>query len=121
MKTILLVCLLVLSGCSGKYFEPLDRQEVILQSVYTVIAVIDRNQTQDIVKNPSEYCETNKLYGKNPSKDKVDIIMAGGLGLDWGFTWFLPKKYRLAWQSAEIGVRGYYVLGNYNIGLSGSF
>lgn len=120
-KLIVLAMCLFVVGCSGKHFEPLNKREIQLQSAYTLLAVVDWRQTQQIVDNPDKFEELNPLYGSHPSSGKVAAIMAAGLAVDTGITWFLPHKWRGAWQIASIGVRGAIVGNNFKIGLNGDF
>lgn len=111
---ILFLCLL---GCSGKNLTPLETGDYKLQTVSTVLTIIDWRQTQTFTKEGSGYKELNPILGANPSRKKIDTLIPLSIAGQWLVTWWLPKEYRQNWQLFLVGAEGVAVFNNYHIGV----
>jgi hypothetical protein len=82
------------------------------------ITAIDWGQTLNIADHPEKWSETNPIFGKHPSRGKVNTYFASVLVLHPLVSAVLQKKYREIWQWVSIGVSSYYVGHNYHVGIS---
>ena len=115
---ILLFILLVIPGCAH---DPWTKEQIALQSAATAFTVVDWGQTLDIAKKPNEYIETNPVLGKHPSEGRVNTYFAIATLGQIAIAHILPDKWRKRWLGANIMVEGYFVQGNYKLGLRVNF
>lgn len=97
--------------------ENWTKEDTNREIVYSVLHVVDWQQTRTIAANPERYKELNPLLGKHPSIQEVDIYMASSLLAHIGIAYILPLKWREAFQYVTIGERGSTVYGNIRIGI----
>lgn len=96
---ILLFALFLLIAQNSKC-TPIDKQGVILQSVFTTLVCIDWAQTKKFRHRGGE--ETNPILGKYPSEERVDTLIASALISHAVISYLLPKKLRYIWQTVLI-------------------
>lgn len=141
MKKLLLIFCLIASNAFA--FDEWSKTDIALQSVYTVLHVIDWGQTRylttqrniSVIKTNGNTCyygpctystqvskiETNFILGKFPSKTEVDLYFASTLVLHTAISYILPKPYRTLWQAGTIGLEAYVINNNFNVGIHGMF
>lgn len=119
----MLLSLLLLPVMLGaeEWFEPLNRNEVIAETAFVGLAVLDWNQTLQIAKHPDRYSETNPVIGHHPSTERVNLLMPAGIVLHALVTYALPRKYRPFWQYVWIGEETACVYQNWKSGLTVRF
>lgn len=114
MKKLILLLVFIPSIANAKYFEDFSTQDWVLQGVFTGVVYIDWRQTRDFIKKEEvsvsyegnykvtrkkTYFEINPLLGKNPSKQKIDNMIALGVLSHWFISWMLPQElWRTNWQ-----------------------
>ena len=121
---ILLFVMLAFSSAvlgAEEWFGSLNRNEIIAETVFVGLAVLDWNQTLQIAKHPDEYSETNFIIGEHPSEGRVNILMPAGIVLHALVTYALPRKYRSFWQYVWIGEEAACVYQNWRTGLTVRF
>lgn len=131
---ILLLTLLCTTNCFA--FDEWTKTDTALQSVYTVLHVIDWGQTNNQAKNDWRRVvgqhmggwdlyatreEINPILGKRPSVGKVNAYFASTLVAHTIISYVLPKPYRTLWQASTIGLELYVVGQNYNVAMKGFF
>ena len=124
MKRVLIILsLLFLPVMLGaeEWFTSLNRNEVIAETAFVGLALLDWNQTLQIAKHPDEYSETNFIIGEHPSEGRVNILMPAGIVLHALVTYALPRKYRSFWQYVWIGEEAACVYQNWRTGLTVRF
>ena len=124
MKRVsMLLSLLLLPVMLGaeEWFEPLNRNEVIAETAFVGLAVLDWNQTLQIAKHPDRYSETNPVIGNHPSTERVNLLMPAGIVLHALVTYALPRTYRPFWQYVWIGEETACVYQNWKSGLTVRF
>lgn len=97
MKNILLLFIFIPNIAYAQYFEPFSNQDIILQSIYTAVTVIDWMQTKDFVSKGVE--ELNPILGKTPSQSRIDKLIFGAIVTHGLISYTIPQKYRFYWQS----------------------
>lgn len=120
MKKLIIIALLLLPVQSFALDE-WSKTDIALQAVYTTLHVIDWGQTLSATNNPDKYHETNVILGKYPSRANINYYMGTTLLLHTAATALMPEKYRVWFQAITIGVEGFSVITNYNIGIKASF
>jgi len=96
-KTIFLILLIIPSSVFAvEFFQPLDKQDIILQSVLTGMICVDWMQTKSF--RALNRRESNSILGERPSQDKIDTLIFAGIISHALVTYFLPKKHRIRWQ-----------------------
>lgn len=103
------------SGCASWTKGDLARQ-----AGYTVLHVVDWQQSREIASNDDFY-ELNPVLGKDPSREEVDLYFATSYLFVTGVAHVLPGKWRQVWQYTIIGVEFANVGRNYYLGLRGSW
>lgn len=98
----LLILLLIPVSVSAQHFKPFSGQDLILQSAYTAITIIDWSQTKEFVSQGIR--EMNPILGKYPSQTRIDNLIISAIVAHGLITYALPPKYRFYWQSFFIGV-----------------
>ena len=116
---IILGCALF-SGCASFDIrpDPWTREQILLQGAATALTLIDWRQTLYIEENPDKYFETNFILGKHPSEGRINTYFAlvtGGKILATHY--LIPTEWREWWLGANIVIEGYYVHGNFKIGV----
>jgi len=118
MKSIIiLILMLVPVTVQAEYFEDFSRQDLILQSVFTGLTVIDWAQTIEFTQNMDGFKESNVILGEHPSRERINTLIPIGIVAHWYITYFIPKKYRVYWQSASISIEYYSVASNHKKGI----
>jgi len=120
MNKLILIIFIILISCPVQAYtfaEQWTKTDSALEAVYIGSTIIDWGQTRDIAKHPQEYHEINPVLGRHPSLDTVDILIPAGIVAHGIISMALPPKYRIYWQAVFIGIEGFTVLSNYNIGL----
>ena len=121
---IILFAMLAFSSAAigaEEWFGELNHEEIIAETVFVGLAVLDWNQTLQIAKHPDEYSETNFIIGEHPSEGRVNILMPAGIVLHALVTYALPRKYRSFWQYVWIGEEAACVYQNWRTGLTVRF
>ena len=121
---ILLFVMLAFSSAAigaEEWFGSLNRNEIIAETVFVGLAVLDWNQTLQIAKHPDRYSETNPVIGNHPSTERVNLLMPAGIALHALVTYALPRKYRPFWQYVWIGEETACVYQNWKSGLTVRF
>src|ERR1019366_421470 len=90
--------------------------DTVREAVYLTLHAIDWNQTLQIANHP-DLQESNPILGQHPSAAKINEYMAGAALLQITVAYFLPEKYRKAFQYIAIGEKIPNVLGNFSLGL----
>jgi len=101
----------------------LPKDFILLESVYTILHIIDWNQTLQISSNPY-YFELNPLLGKKPSKGKINFYFSITLFSNYLIGYFLYKKnksFYYLYKGILIGIEGTTTFWNYRIGLKFKF
>jgi len=98
-----LIFLIVLlpSNALCQHFEPFSDQDIILQSVFTAVTIIDWAQTKTFVSKGIH--ETFTPLGPEPSQTRIDTMIFAGIISHAFITYALEKEYRAIWQSLFIG------------------
>lgn len=104
----------------SRHFQPFTSQDKAYQGIYTILQVMDWNQTRNGVIEEGRK-ELNPFYGNYPSRTRVDSIMGFGLAAHWLITWYLPPKQRKWFQLITIIAEYTVVRHNYRLGLSMGF
>lgn len=122
MKTLFLIlAVLFLSSCAGKWGADWSQADTNRQIGYTVLHMADWSQTRYIARHPKEYHEVNPVLGRHPSVGKVNTYFAvTGLANIW-VSGALSPKYRKWWQYFCIGFEGGVVAHNASIGIKFDF
>ena len=92
-----------------------DKEDIILQSIFTIETLIDWKQTKTFIKKGG--IESNPFLGENPSQGKIDLYIGSSILLHTGISHILPKKYRNYWQLIWIGIEGQAIHKNYQTGV----
>ncbi len=118
MKTILILLIFLLPiNCYAAW----DKNDTFREIAWQGIHLIDWGQTLEAARQPDRYYEMNPILGKHPSVGNVNLYMATSLIVHPMISYFLPKKYRKAWQYISIGISGGCVIHNFNAGLKVKF
>lgn len=118
MKIIFLLLLISLS--TPVYaFDKWDKEDIILQSIFTLETLIDWKQTKVFTKKGIR--ESNPFLGEYPSQKKIDSLIGASILLHAGISHILPKKYRTYWQLIWIGIEGQAIHHNYRTGVKFTF
>ena len=115
---ILFICLL-LTGCSGKHFEPFSHKDTALQVVYTAATVADWRQTQKL--RAAGWDDRSPVLGSHPSRNQVDTYIPLGIIGHGLVTWYLDPAYRPVWQYSWIAIEADAVEHNINLGFKVDF
>jgi hypothetical protein len=122
LKTsIIIISIIILTGCASHYGEGWSKADTYRQSAYTALHVADWGQTRYIASHPDEYYEVNPVLGKHPDTAAVDTWMASTLAAHWLIAPALKPKYRKWFQYVAIGVEGACVLNNLSLGIGIGF
>jgi len=97
MLLILLSCCLAFAG------DPWTRGDIIRESVYTGLIVLDWRQTLDIHNHPGAY-EQNSMLGMHPSRQRINNHFLTLALLHPAIAAILPRPYRQAFQYLYIGI-----------------
>ena len=142
MKILILILLLF---PSISYADKWDKKDTSLQVVYSIVHLIDWNQTLQIAEYADnyercekdnfghyrditdcgsyqeEFTESNLVLGKRPSKSSVNKYFAGTLVGHYLISRWLRKPYRNIWQSVTIGLELGYIHHNMKNGFKVHF
>jgi len=120
MNKLILIIFLILIACPAyaewKFADQWTKTDTALESMYAGLTIVDWGQTRNMIKEGG-YHEINPLLGRHPSLDEVDILIPAAIVAHGLISMALPPKYRIYWQAVFIGIEGFTVLSNYNIGL----
>ena len=121
IKKIVIILLILLSNSKSYAFDDLTKTDIVLQTTYTLLHIIDWGTTLDIAKSKNKKIESNAIMSRHPSIATVNTYMASTLVMQTLVTYALPKDYRVYWQILGILLEGSCVYNNYNIGLRMNF
>ena len=114
-----LLILLLLSGCSTW-----STQDIVMESTWQALHVIDWQQTLNVADNPDQYYELNPFIGKHPSRGKVNSSMGLYAVGHAVITHYIPRGWqcwklpcRTYWQGITLGTKAGIVYWNYSVGL----
>lgn len=115
---IYILIFLLLMPCTASAWDTTD---IVLESTWQVLHIIDWQQTLSIARNPNEWYELNPILGKHPSVGNVNTYMfcsAIGHGI---VSHYIPKllgkQSRNIWQATSILITFSAVANNYSIGI----
>lgn len=115
MKKILFIILIFPNILyAAEFFQPLNKQDIILQSIFTIATIIDWAQTKIFVSKGIR--ETNVVLTPYPSQVRIDNLISAGIISHAFITYAIPIEYRQVWQSVFIGAEFAAVCINYNNG-----
>jgi len=119
MKTLLILLLL----SSSAFADEWHTEDTYRESAFQVLNIIDWGQTRYIAQHPESFHEVESawLIGKYPDEKRVDIFMAETAVLHGLISYYLPSKYRSAFQYVTIGMKLNNAIGNVSIGIRVSF
>lgn len=118
MKAVIACATAFAASCAQANELP---ETLALESAYSILHVMDWNQTRRIARNPLGFYEKNLLLGAHPSPLRVNRYFAATLAAHWGLALALPTGYRRVFQGVSIAVEANTVRKNYAIGLSARF
>lgn len=119
MKTIIFLFILIPNLAYCQYFENFSNEDIILQSIYTGVSLIDWIQTKKL--RETEHKELNPILGSDPDQETIDSLILSGIIVHGLIGYILPKKYRSYWQMFFIGVETHTIVDNHNHGVRISF
>jgi len=96
------------------------KKDTIYQATFLTVKAIDWLQTKEIARNP-RYYEENPILGKHPKQNTVDIYFLSTAMAHSIIAYYLPEKYRRAWQCIFIGIQAGCVMNNYHTGVRFNF
>ena len=125
MKTLLILLML----CSNCYaFDDWSKTDIVLQSAYTAVTIIDWGQTLNISKNTNKFEEQNFMLGQHPSKSKVNIYFPVMITANFIVSALIPNKCEIfsvkcrnVWQSIYLFDETQAVVRNFKIGIKVEF
>lgn len=118
MKIIFTLLIFFLSAPSYA-FDKWNKEDIALQTIFTIETLIDWKQTKTCMKNGGR--EKNYLLGSRPNQQTIDLFMGSSILLHAGISMLLPKKYRNYWQYLWIGIEAKVIHHNYQVGTRISF
>jgi len=121
MAKFVIIILLLFIPITSFAGDDWTKEDTMREVVWGIIHVIDWGQTLEIARQPNRYYEMNPILGKHPSVGNVNLYMATSLIVHPMISYFLPKKYRKAWQYISIGISGGCVINNFNAHLKVKF
>ena len=98
IKKIVIILLILLSNSKSYAFDDLTKTDIVLQTTYTLLHIIDWGTTLDIAKSKNKKIESNAIMSRHPSIATVNTYMASTLVMQTLVTYALPKDYRVYWQ-----------------------
>lgn len=126
MNKVICVVLVLLLLCSCSW----NREEIVMETTWQVLHVLDWGTTLDIAARPDEFYEMNPILGEYPSRGQVNAYMFTGAILHPIVTHLLPREAdilgkdthpRRLFQAITIGMSGACVVNNFSIGLKLNF
>lgn len=102
-------------------FDPWDKADVSMHSVFTVLHTIDCLQTMKIARNADEYTEYNPILGRNPDQTEVVAYFAATWIAQTALVHVLPSSWRPYAQAVMIAVPLGAVVNNFSVGLGFGF
>ena len=84
MKKILIIVVILLSGCSW------SKSDIAWGVASTLATGADIYTTSEMLDNPNN-CETNIILGKHPSNSEIVIVLATGQVIALTIAHFFPK------------------------------
>jgi len=101
-----------------EYFTSFSKQDLALQSVFTLVTCYDWVQTKEFRREgPGQKYEKNPILGKEPSQERVNTLIFGAIIGHALVTYALPKKYREYWQVSFISIEAVAVSANHRNGV----
>lgn len=116
---IVLTLLLIFLSTPVYAFDKWDKEDITLQTIFTIETLIDWKQTKTFVKKGG--IESNPFLGERPSQGKIDLYIGSSILLHAGVSHILPKKYRNYWQLIFIGIEAQAIHHNYQAGVRINF
>ena len=128
-----LALMLLLGRASA--LDPWTWGDTAAEAAYLTLHALDWGQTNDIVspiawhklpgggawREQKTYHETNPFLGHNPSRGRVATYFLSTAGLHVGLARVLPAPWRRAFQVGTIGLEGWVVGRNAQMGFSVRF
>jgi hypothetical protein len=127
-KTILILFLCFLCGCSGKHFSKFTPKDYAYQLAGTIATGVDWKQTRGFESRGR--IEQNPILGERPSQAKINTLIPFGIACQWLTAWALPVEAeifgfrynpRRVFQIGIIASEGWAVNHNYHAGASINF
>jgi hypothetical protein len=119
LNKALLIVLLISTNAYA--FDEWSTRDVVMESAYATVHILDWGQTRHLAKDPLLHHEHNVVLGQHPSVTKVDTYFALTLLAHIGITHIIPDYLRPYWQSVSIIIEGNVVKQNYNLGVRATF
>ena len=98
-------------------FADWTAEDTYRQLALTALIGIDWLQTQEIVKDPVRYKESNPVLGDHPSMRKANLLIGGSILLCAVVAWMLPDNWRKGFQYIVIGAEVGAINNNYQSGI----
>ena len=125
-KIFIAYCLLFASNSFA--FDSFTKEDIALQSTFTIITIVDYGQTLNIAKHPNTWKETNLILGEHPKEKAVNIYFPVAIGAHAVVSYLIPNscqifsiKCRTIWQYSSIAVELKPVISNFAIGINSTF
>ncbi len=115
MKTTLLCCLILLTGCSD-----FSTQDTVLQTISQGLLIGDWSQTLDIKNHPGMH-EINPILGEHPSNAAVNGYFAVSVAANQAVANCLEGSSRTYFQTGIIILESMAVSNNHALGIRLSF
>ena len=111
-KTLLMIIILMMTvqANASEYFQDWSKNDIILQSIFTIVTMIDWKQTKDFRKEDG--LEVNPILGQEPDGETVDTMIGLAIISHAIVTWALPEEHREMWQMFWIGMETHAVYYN---------
>lgn len=110
---------LALSCATLAASDPWTTHQKWAQGVYLTLTTYDMLQTLKFRSQGGH--ESNPFLGREPSRAKVVVGIAGAMALHTLVSDALPSDYRKYWQYVWIGVESHAVSTNYRLGVRVAF
>jgi hypothetical protein len=115
------ILIITLSPFNSFAFDKWSKQDIILESIWLGLNLLDWGQTLYIADHPQNYYERNSLFSDHPDRGRVNFLFALGIPLHIGITHLLPAKWRPYYQGVTISITGYCVINNFQAGIGFAF
>jgi len=112
LKILLILLILFPLNLTAQHFEPLSKQDIILESVFVGLTCIDWYQTKKFRSEGRR--ETNKILGSEPSQERVDTLIFLGIVSHVAVAYFLSGEVRKFFTVSFIFIEAEAVWKNYN-------
>lgn len=126
MKALFLAALIAFAPTAraGEWFEKPDATDIVFQSAFTGLMLVDWAQTLNFTNAPAPVgvfyqplWESNVFLGKRPSSAEVNRYFAGCILGHALVSWALPKPWRNFWQTGGVVIEMYAIGSNIKNGV----